>query len=50
MKTRLEEAEELLKQKEELAKKHPDSFAVQFDTDSFRRHVEELRDVDKTNR
>lgn len=50
MSTQLEDAEELLKMNENLAKKYPDSFAVQFDTDSFRRYVEELREEDKTNR
>ena len=44
MKTQLEDAEELLKLKEAMAEKYPDSFAMRFGLDSFRRHVDELRE------
>lgn len=50
MKTQLEEAECLLKWKQDMAKKYPDSFALRFGVDSFRNHVEELREDEKTNR
>ncbi|MCK5433360.1 MAG: hypothetical protein KAJ03_11485 [Gammaproteobacteria bacterium] len=48
MSTQLEDAEELLKLNEELAKKYPDSFSIRFSRDNWMQYIDELREEAKT--